>query len=408
MKKLFYSIVTLIISSFIIRILFFFNFSDLVLDNEWGILFHNLNTTGTLGLNVVINDLVVAKHAEAGETVLPSAFMPPLYVFYIYVVNFIFAESINLVNLVILTQIILSCSSIFIFFKIIKNFFSYKNSILLSYLFSFYPLNVLASLQISSVILQLFLFLIFIFYFVALVESKNYKNAFFLGIFSGLMMLVRGEFVIFFILSNLYLFFIFKINFRKILICVLFSLLIVTPYLVRNYSNFDNIFLVKSLGYNLLKGNNPKAKAEGHHAVFESINSDLKINNNYEINLDDIYKSQAINIIKSDPLKYIKLYFLKIFTFVFIDFNSTYQNYYNIIHLAPKVALSVLSLFGGLLLLRKKGILQYLTFFYFLSACFFSFFFILPRYSLMFLPIQILLGFYAFNHVKKFFKKKKI
>ena len=400
MKKLFYSIVTLIISSFIIRILFFFNFSDLVLDNEWGILFHNLNTTGTLGLNVVINDLVVAKHAEAGETVLPSAFMPPLYVFYIYVVNFIFAESINLVNLVILTQIILACSSIFIFFKIIKNFFSYKNSILLSYLFSFYPLNVLASLQISSVILQLFLFLIFIFYFVALVESKNYKNAFFLGIFSGLMMLVRGEFVIFFILSNLYLFFIFKINFRKILICVLFSLLIVTPYLVRNYSNFDNIFLVKSLGYNLLKGNNPKAKAEGHHAVFESINSDLKINNNYEINLDDIYKSQAINIIKNDPLKYIKLYFKKILVFTFFNVSSTYPNYYNILHIVPKIFLSILSLYGGIILLRKSGFLQYISLFYFINIFLFSIFFILPRYSLMLLPIQIILSYYAVKNLK--------
>jgi|TARA_B110000444_G_scaffold230293_1_gene237407 hypothetical protein len=408
MKKLFYNISIVILSSLIIRIFFFFNFSDLVLDNEWGILFHNLNTTGTLGLNVVINDLVAAKHAEAGDTVLPSAFMPPLYVFYIYVINFFFSESINLVNLVILTQIVLACSSTFIFFKIIKKFFSYKNSILLSYLFSFYPLNVLASLQISSITLQLFLFLIFIFYFIVLVETKSYKNAFLLGVFSGLMMLTRGEFGIFFILSNLYLFFILKINYRKILICMLFSLLVVTPYLVRNYSNFDSIFLVKSLGYNLLKGNNPKAKAEGHHAIFESINSDLKINNNYEINLDDIYKSEAINIIKSEPFKYIKLYFLKMFAFIFIDLNSTYPNYYNIFHLVPKVALSVLSLFGGLLLLRKKGVLQHFTLFYFLSACFFSLFFILPRYSLMFLPIQILLGFYAFIYLKEFFKKKKI
>ena len=36
----------------------------------------------------------------------------------------------------------------------------------------------------------------------------------------------------------------------------------VSPYLVRNYFQFNTLTITKSLGYNLLKGNNPDFKVE--------------------------------------------------------------------------------------------------------------------------------------------------
>ena len=382
------------------KINIFFYFSDTAIENEWRILFHNLSETGTLGINIIKDNIVSPGLAKAGEKVLPSAFMPPLYVFYIYLINILSLGKIELVKLIIFTQIILSCFSTFIFFKILRNFLNKNSSIILTYIFSFYPLNILASLQTSSITLQLFLFLFFIFYFINLTKLQSYKNSCMLGVVAGLLMLMRGEFGLFFILSNLYLFFIFKINYKNFLICILFSLLVISPYLKRNYINFDHFILVKSLGFNLLKGNNSRSTAEGNQEIFSTLKLNIEKNNRYEVNRDNLYKSEAIKFIKNDPSKYLKLYFIKIFTFIFLDFNSTYPNYYNILHIVPKIVLSTFTIFGVALLIKKKGILQYLTLFYMTSSCFFSIFFILPRYSLIVLPIQIILSFYGFEYLK--------
>ena len=164
----------------------------------------------------------------------------------------------------------------------------------------------------------------------------------------------------------------------------------------RNYDNFNQLVLTKSFGFNLLKGNNPYASAEGSTSFISEFynqkNIKIKSDNNYEINLDNFYRDEAFNIIIKNPIDYIKLYFLKIFTFLFIDLNSSYPNYYNPLNVLPKLFLGILAFFGGLMNLRKSGINQYLSLFYFMNIFLFSLFFILPRYSLMLLPIQIIIS----------------
>ena len=183
---------------------------------------------------------------------------------------------------------------------------------------------------------------------------------------------------------------------------------ILSPYIIRNYKNFNNLILTKSFGYNLLKGNNPEFKVEGNPDFIEKQynKKDLNIetNNFYEIKLDDFYKDKSIKYIKNNPLNYISNYFTKVLSFLFIDLNSSYQNYYNILHIIPKLILSFTSILGGILVFRKKGFLQYLSIYFFSNILFFSIFFILPRYSLILMPIQILLSVEFFKYfLRKFF-----
>ena len=39
---------------------------------------------------------------------------------------------------------------------------------------------------------------------------------------------------------------------------------LISPYVVRNYIHFNQVFIVKSLGYNLWKGNNQLSLVEGY------------------------------------------------------------------------------------------------------------------------------------------------
>ena len=123
-----------------------------------------------------------------------------------------------------------------------------------------------------------------------------------------------------------------------------------------------------------------------------------------------MYMQEAIKNIKGNPSYYIKLYFKKVFSFVFIDLNSTYENYYSYLNILPKIIISILTLLGVLLLTKKENILVYYSLYYFFNIFLFSLFFILPRYSLMLLPIQIILTCYLIKKLKKYltYDNKKI
>jgi hypothetical protein len=125
----------------------------------------------------------------------------------------------------------------------------------------------------------------------------------------------------------------------------------------------------------------------------------------YDLIIDNLYKEEAIKFIIDNPIRYLKLYIAKIFSFLFINLDSDYPNYYNIFHILPKILISITTFIGMYLLINKKDILVFFAFYYLLSALILSIFFILPRYNLSLLPIQIILTCYFLKKFKiKFIK----
>ena len=155
------------------RVFVSYFYSDTVLKNEWSIILHNYQISGIFGFNVVISDsLVIPKFAEIGERVLPTAFMPPLYLYFIYFVKNLSNELVGIATLIVFFQIVFSLISIFIIYLILK--ILTDNKLLIRFftiVFAFFPINVYASSQISSVSLQILLSLIF-FYYLLLIFKK--------------------------------------------------------------------------------------------------------------------------------------------------------------------------------------------------------------------------------------------
>ncbi|MAJ66067.1 MAG: hypothetical protein CMI76_02090 [Candidatus Pelagibacter sp.] len=396
MKKLNLSLLisTFFLLTILARLIAAYFFADTRLDNEWGKLVHNLEFSGILGINVVIDEFTaIHKFANSKDVVLPSAFMPPLYGYFIYYVKVLLANSFDLIKVIIFIQIILSLTSIYLFFKITRKFENLYFSLGLSFLFSFFPMYVYSSVQISSIILQIFLLLCFFHFLLIFIENKKILNLIYFSIFSGLLILVRGEFILFYLITLAYFFLYHNKNFKALFLSLIIATIILSPYLKRNYNYFDTIVLTKSFGHNILKGNNPDLKVEGS-GKYISNQKDLKIktNNYYEIELDNYYRNEAFKNIKENPKIYLILYFKKVFSFLFFDLNSTYPGYYSIFHILPKIVLSILSFCGAIVVLRKKSFFQFLSIYYFSNILLFSIFFILPRYSLILLPIQLLLS----------------
>ena len=88
---------------------------------------------------------------------------------------------------------------------------------------------------------------------------------------SGLLILVRGEFVFIYLITLLYFLYKKKIKFINLLLTILLTLAVISPYLVRNYIVFKEVVLVKSFGYNLWKGNNQFSSVEGHSGIENAI-----------------------------------------------------------------------------------------------------------------------------------------
>ena len=386
--------------SIIARVFAIIFFRDVEVDNEWGILLKNLEENNILSV-----------HSVQGVPV-PNIFMPPLYPLFLFSIKIFFNSLEPFLWSIQFIQLFLGVISIYLTNKILLQFFSEKLSAIGTLIFSLFPMNVYAVSQISSIILQIFLLNVFLYSYIKLFKKITNKHIIIFSIFSGLLILLRGEYFIFVILSLIYLYLNQK-QIIKILIISMATLLIVSPYLYRNYNIFGVITITKSAGYNLLKGNHPRTKVEGV-GMFSNIEKvipevktqleDLKSKGpaqNYDLLQDKILMEQAVIFIKDNPLRYINLYIKKFLAFMFFDLSATYPNYYSPMHIIPKVLIALSSFIGIILAFRLSiSISNYVILFYLANIGLFSIFFILPRYSLSLLTIQIILSLYALKKIK--------
>ena len=411
MSKIFFFLI--LSASLSLKILMSFYIGDEYLVDEWEILIENL---------LKFNKLT---YYTINGVSIPSTFMPPLYIFFLYPFFLTGLSEVILVKIILIVQSIISTISVIIFFYICKIFFNKRISFTLTYIFLFYPLNFYSSTQISSITLQLFLFFKFIF---LLFKFNNNKNFIFFGIISGLMILIRGEFYILFFIC-LIIFILRKFSLTKILLSTLICILILSPYLFRNYSTFNEIIITKSSGYNLWRGNNLYPDVNGkvyiytdtngithNDELYPNLNSDKQLIvkklikdrelNKYEIILDNYYKNRALENIKENPKKYFKLYIEKFFSYLVFNYNSNYAKYFELPSIVPEILVSTLFIIGffvNLFSKQKNTYLLTLISFYLLII---PIFFILPRYKLFILPLMIIYIGYLFNYIilKGFFQ----
>lgn len=394
--------------SLLTRSIIAFFYGDKSLENEWLILVQNLYFHNTLSL-INFEDLF-----------LPNLWMPPLYAYYIYLHTFFFGIEGQLINSVIVSQIFLSSLTSILFLKILTRIFEKRIALYGALIFSFFPLIIYSSSQISSVTLYLFLFMFFSLMIIDILNRKKI-NKLIIGIISGLLVLTSRDFILIFVMSMIFLLHFKFLKLKSFLIISLVFLLTLSPYMIRNYIYFDKLIIHSGLGYNLWKAYNPLTKVEAYQdsnpkaipgkytdesnllkSKLEKIEKDIY----FRINEDNVYFKQAKENILEDPLKYSKLYINRFFSFYFFDLDSTQKNYYNFFHIGPNIFVSFLSIFGLIFYNKKNYKLNYLVYIMTLLVLVYASFAILPRYKIYILPMQIIFSLYFMNMVyKKLIKK---
>ena len=399
-SKEIYVLTFLILFSAFIRIPVILIYGDSNLEHEWELLVNNLIEHGQLVYEIFDNGML-----------LPNLWMPPLYAYYLYCFSFFGLEDQNYIRFILLSQVLLASISVAVFYKINKLFFSQKISFYNSVLFSIFPIYVYASSQISSISLQVFLMILFFYFFFQIIDKKNFSSIILFSFISGLLILLRGEFRIIFVVSIFYLFLFFKIPIKKIFLIFLITLVTTSPYLIRNFIIFGKITVVETSGYNLWKGNHPHAlqnsRVEGSEMVSENLkklNDSIPRDKFYRINRDKLFFDQAIKNIIKKPLEYLIFSLKKAISFQFIILDSMDPRFWNPLHYLPLLLLGVTSLIGLILSDKKSYKFNYLILIFFIIIIIFSMVSILPRYKLIILPFQIIFTGVLIEYVKeKFF-----
>ncbi len=402
-NKEIYLLILLILFSIFIRIPVIFLYGDIALENEWLILVNNLTNHGILAFDY--HDQNLAKY------LFPNLYMPPLYAYYVYVFLAFGLESQNYILTILFSQALLASISVAIFYKISKIFFSKTISLSISLLYSLFPLHVYACSQISSISLQTFLTILFIYLFFQFIEKRTSFLVFFVAFIGGLIILLRQEFVAVLVLSLLYVFIFYKIQLKQIFLILLISLITISPYLIRNIIVFETVTITKTTGYNFWKGSHPDAKGlEGSEIISDSLQKKIdKIPKNkfYGLNFDNLFLNEAIKNIKGDPTRYLTLFIKKAFSFLFIDINSPNPYYYNPLHYIPVLLFGITALIGIGVSDKKSSKMNYLILIFFFYVFIFSTVSILPRYKLIILPLQIIFTGVLIESFKKLISRYK-
>ena len=399
----------LIIFSLLVKTIFVFFFHEKNLSHEWLILFENFQKFNEYSFYVF------------NEEPVPSSYMPPLYFFFLYLNKLFSFGSFNFLYSVYFFQIIFSTISVYLFFKLSNFFLIKKYALIGTGIFSVFPMLIYSNGLVSSASLQLFLNLLFFKLFLDLLEKKYFfifnKKTFFdislISIISALNLLLRGEFLVIFLFSILYIFLVSRKNILVFLIIFISTFLIISPYILRNYENTGKFHIVNVSGFALWKGNNVLAPVEGIHRGFhpdtrstwpknsEFNNLYKKLDNipkdkKFEINRDIIFGDEAIKNILANKSYYIILYFKKIFSYFFFDFNSTLKNYYNPAHIIPIGVISLMCIPGIGLAVSKPFNLKifYILSLMILMSGIISIFFILPRYKITIISFQIIFAMF--------------
>ena len=381
----------------ILGLISIYYFGDRTLDNEWKIMVYNLEEYNILSSRTINGELI------------PNIFMPPLYPLFLFSIKKIILGQNIYIPTILCIQLFLYLLSGAILEKTLDLLIDKNFAKIGMTMFILFPLNIYSVGQISSINLNLFLMLIFIYSFVQMYKNNYLIYILSFSISASLLMLLRGEFFIFFLISLFYLL-LKKKSFSHVLSAFLISLVVLSPYLIRNFKDFGLITITKSTGFNLLKGNNPLSKVEGvpmwdGYDVVPDLKvklDNIKPYKKYDVISDKIFLERAIEFISEDPKRYMKLYLKKTLSFLFIDVESSYPGYYSFLNIIPKLLLSVTSLISIIIFFNFKiNLYNYFVLYYFSNIGLFSFFFILPRYTLSILPIQIILSVFLIKKINE-------
>jgi 4-amino-4-deoxy-L-arabinose transferase-like glycosyltransferase/Flp pilus assembly protein TadD len=304
-----------------------------------------------------------------------SAFyQAPLYPYFLAMIYKIFGQKILIVQGI---QIALSTGTVWLIYKIGESLFNRKVAILSAVFCAIYGPFIFYSILVLKVTLSLFFSCLFILALLRSCDSSKNSTIFFGGILLGINIALRGNYLLLYPATALWILFAFpKIKAGKRLINLfIFTLgmtLCVFPMTLRNYILSGDVVVTSyQAGANFYIGNNPDAK--GNYTVLEYVRANPEFEETdfrrkaetlegqplKPSEVSRFWFKKTLNFITNYPTKFIQLLGTK--SFLFFNNYEIPDNYdYQFLKtLIPSLNAGILS-FGIVFLLAASGIILFL------------------------------------------------
>lgn len=248
------------------------------------------------------------------------AFLPPLYPIFCAVLykitnfNYLFA---------LIFQSMISAGLCAVIFFISKRIFG-KTVASIACLFTiFHPgLLVYSTKTLHVLTIDSFLFALFILVLFKLREQYSIRNQLAAGVILGLCILTRATVILFLPLAIIWLIWNAKEKRKRmsssIVFVILISVLVITPWTVRNYLHYKRFIFIRANSWDLLwLGNNPNASGalycQGDKTVANFVPKEI-IGESEDVQ-NVWFKKEVLNFWRENPFTALKLYFKKIYHF---------------------------------------------------------------------------------------------
>src|SRR3989304_10178709 len=197
------------------------------------------------------DDPILRNHGK------PTLLRPPLYPYFISSVYYIFGFK---PWLIVIIHIIANLLVILIIYTITVKVFDRKTAILSSFVLSLYPPFIWYLSRLYNENLFNFLLALSMLYAVKIFSDFTLKNSIILGLLVGLTSLCKGQMIIFPLILLPGLIYVYKRKitslFKKFLIVIIFMLLTISPWTIRNYIISGKFVLIQSgAAIHFMRGN---------------------------------------------------------------------------------------------------------------------------------------------------------
>lgn len=270
-----------------------------------------------------------------------GAFIPPLNPFIIYFFLKVFGDNPLSYLLLMVLNSVLSSLFVVIIYLISKEFLDEKASRISSLISLLFLPSIVGVTTFSGTSLYQLLAGFVLLFIIRSYKSKNIKDFVLFGFFSGLLTLTRSEFLLFYFVLIIVLIYLLskqkKFSTKNILsfsaLSILVFLLIVSPWIIRNTSLFNQFTTIISHPWHeLWRGNNQYSsggasseyqlniwvRKHQYPDIIKKIDK-LPYNQHFEIAVDSIFKVEVINFWTENPFKTLQIWLKRAFFTMTID-----------------------------------------------------------------------------------------
>ena len=390
------------------RFIYFLFLFSLILNISFVFYRHDFYSPETWESGVLAENLVNGlgfSLSYFGNPLQPSSNMAPFYVFFLsFFYSITGITPLSYISIQILQAFVQSLSVVLIFYIAKKLFNDNGHIATISALFvAVFPDFIYSVTVIHQLTFTTFFIAIFVLYLLKLKDNPTLKTQIVCGGILGAITLTEPTILFFVPFVVLWIFFE-KKNWRnalKIITCILIiTILVVTPWTVRNYYVHDEFVRVKMSGFNFWRGNTPPATITGLPNGLGDASPYMRmmLKNSTEVKGDRMLFDEALNYIKENPKKFITSFLRKAYYFWWFpktDESIGYQT--NVLRKIVYTPLLLFAICGLFMSFRRwKKFLP----FYFLFISFtigYALFFIQPRYRVPTTePYMIIFASYAF------------